>query len=208
MQTVEVVVANYNENVEWTSGIRHKVTIYDKSQTHLRSAICLPNVGREANTFLYHIVFYYDHLADIIIFLQGNPFDHISELNGSVTKLIHAINTVSCAPGTFRGAWQPLLPHGQEQNEPLYEAYYRRARKIPFENYPSTWGFPFAAGGQYIVSKESIRGRPLEFWKKVLDMSITNINGDESPDKMDAWSLEVIWPLLFDPFRHPVLNWP
>ena len=39
--------------------------------------IALPNRGREAGTWLHHIVSNYDRLADRTVFMQGDPFDHL-----------------------------------------------------------------------------------------------------------------------------------
>ncbi len=77
----EVVVARYNENVDWIlKEFPHdKVTIYNKGKQNLKThsnykIIKLPNLGREAHTYLYHIINNYDNLSDRILFLQGNPY--------------------------------------------------------------------------------------------------------------------------------------
>ena len=70
---VNIVVAKYNESIEWTKNITHKVTIYDKSINPVEGSIKLKNVGREGETFLYHIVNNYNNLDDVTVFLQGNP---------------------------------------------------------------------------------------------------------------------------------------
>lgn len=53
---VRFVIAKYNENVEWLKKLNHPVTVYDKSDNPLEGSIKLKNVGREGETFLYHIV--------------------------------------------------------------------------------------------------------------------------------------------------------
>jgi hypothetical protein len=92
---VNIVVAKYNENVEWTKKLNHKVTIYDKSDKPIEGSIKLKNVGREGETFLYHIVNNYNNLDDVTVFLQGNPFEHLQLLVGWRAKLTDdEINTV------------------------------------------------------------------------------------------------------------------
>lgn len=42
-------VAKYNENISWSHYLPVPVTVYDKSKD-------IPNIGREGETFLRHIV--------------------------------------------------------------------------------------------------------------------------------------------------------
>ena len=80
-QPVEIVVAHYKENINWVYPYtkNYRVHIYDKGSNNLRE-ICeswdvkitsLPNVGRESQTYLYHIVNNWDNLADWTVFFQG-----------------------------------------------------------------------------------------------------------------------------------------
>ncbi|CAE8707562.1 unnamed protein product [Polarella glacialis] len=91
---VEVVVAHYNEDLSWLSGVGSgeaekratpRFSIYTKSPEYsdpqLPSVMQefgtaadvrrLPNVGREAHTYLSHIVNKYDGLAQWTVFTQG-----------------------------------------------------------------------------------------------------------------------------------------
>jgi len=204
MPSVEFVVAKYTENVEWTEKIVHKVTIYNKSKVPNPKFITLPNLGHEANTFLHHIVTNYNTLADTVIFLQGNPFDHITIDNPSIEHVIHNMNNVKCDPGTFHPAWTTM----RADNGETYVEWVERAKKIPFPNNPLDIYFKYAYGAQYIVSKTLITLRPLKFWEKAYEMSKTSIYGDTSPDKIDPWSFELLWPLLYDSINYPISDWP
>ena len=76
----ELVVAHYTENLNWLRNLPASIqkTVYTKGpevqpeHNHLP----LPNIGREAHTYLHHLVSQYDSLADWTIFCQGKPFDH------------------------------------------------------------------------------------------------------------------------------------
>jgi hypothetical protein len=82
---VEVVVSHFNENLDWLSKLtsaeeKPRVSIYTKGQQPLHELESkmdvhqLPNVGREAHTYLNHIVKNFDNLADWTIFTQaGEP---------------------------------------------------------------------------------------------------------------------------------------
>ncbi|HEX8832632.1 MAG TPA: DUF3431 domain-containing protein, partial [Abditibacteriaceae bacterium] len=77
--SLELVVARYKEDLGWLRNIsqRIRVTVYDKHPDNPHpGAICLPNVGREAHTYLHHIITRYDTLAPLTVFCQGKPFDH------------------------------------------------------------------------------------------------------------------------------------
>jgi hypothetical protein len=106
---MRLVVARYNEDLSWLAAVPEffLITVYDKGprsggggkQQHPYRSRCnhnnvlripeavadrttvvpLPNVGREADTYLKHIISTYEDGeddADWTIFTQGDPFDH------------------------------------------------------------------------------------------------------------------------------------
>lgn len=73
----ELVVARFNEDISWTSCWEEKLTIYNKGgEIKNKACIQLEDFGREAHTYLYHIVTHWENLAETTIFTQANPFDH------------------------------------------------------------------------------------------------------------------------------------
>lgn len=84
--SVEIVVARYNEDITWLIPFldNYKIIIYNKGNplTNIDERfiqVHLPNIGREAHTYLYHICENYNHLADVTVFLQGKVDDHLKE---------------------------------------------------------------------------------------------------------------------------------
>ena len=80
---IDLVVARHNEDVRWIHQISAERFVIDKSASPYVSAgvttIQLPNVGREAESYLYALNEYKktpDTSPDWIIFSQGHPFDH------------------------------------------------------------------------------------------------------------------------------------
>ena len=81
-KTVEIVVARYNENLEWLKHhpfSEYNVIIYNKGTNNnfykpkkLKYIENLENVGKCDHTYLYHIIKNYDNLSDITIFLPGS----------------------------------------------------------------------------------------------------------------------------------------
>ena len=77
MNNYQIVVARYNENIDWLNSEKDHCIIYNKSKPlNIPNEIILPNVGRESHTYLYHIIENYDNLSDKTIFFQGNIRDH------------------------------------------------------------------------------------------------------------------------------------
>lgn len=75
-----LVVARYNESVNWVDSFA-SYTIYNKGRDdlaarHRLNSVRLPNVGREAHSYICHIIHNYDRLEDILIFSQGGYRAH------------------------------------------------------------------------------------------------------------------------------------
>ena len=85
-----IVVARYNENIEWCKQFSN-VKIYNKGEKleNGYNEFFLNNVGREGHTYYKHICDNYDNLEDYTIFLQGNPFDHSPNIISNVNKYIN-----------------------------------------------------------------------------------------------------------------------
>mmetsp|Transcript_16339 Transcript_16339/g.26509 ORF Transcript_16339/g.26509 Transcript_16339/m.26509 type:complete len:385 (-) Transcript_16339:26-1180(-) len=75
-EDVELVLADYDEDLHWSDAYQHIRTIYCKGPRHVKQAKsngCIPlrNVGREGHTFLHHIVENYDKLSKWTVFTQA-----------------------------------------------------------------------------------------------------------------------------------------
>jgi len=190
---VNIVVSKYNENIEWTKKINHKVTIYDKSENPVQGSIKLKNVGREGETFLYHIVNNYDNLDDVTVFLQGNPFEHLQLLVGwrahltpeEIDIVIDKINTEindSCDFTTFYQVLynDPSRVNGVNTSEACIKYY---GEKYDY--------YTVSPGAQYIVPKKYILSRPLEFWKKLHTAMYNN-------ETLNGYCQEQLWYLAYN----------
>lgn len=91
----ELIVARYNENIDWIKNIdntKYKIIVYNK----IDGENIIPNRGREAYAYFYHIIKNYDSLADMIAFVQAGWNDKrkisrgvniINDLNNIVEKI-------------------------------------------------------------------------------------------------------------------------
>ena len=71
----QLIIARYNEDLFWLNEWQSQfdIVVYNKGKDDLKQdykIINLPNIGREAHTYLYHIVNNYDTLAENNIFLH------------------------------------------------------------------------------------------------------------------------------------------
>jgi hypothetical protein len=195
---VNIVVAKYKEDVEWTKKIKHKVTIYDKSDSPIEGSIKLKNVGREGETFLYHIVNNYNNLDDVTVFLQGNPFEHLQvlvgwralltdeETNIVVNKMNAEIND-NCDFTTF---YQVLYNDVNGTNNINTQVPCMKYYGVNYNN------FTVSPGAQYIVPKSYILSRPLEFWKNLHSAMYNN-------EELNGYCQEQLWYLAY---KHKMNN--
>jgi hypothetical protein len=84
----EIVISCFREDLSWIESIPSDIDIiiYRKDEDHdpyenLKNKVVfkeffLPNIGRETDTYLHHIINNYNNLKKHTIFTQGNPFCH------------------------------------------------------------------------------------------------------------------------------------
>jgi hypothetical protein len=159
MENKKVIIARYNEPVDWVSEIKCDYLIYNKGseienkKIPRERIINVPNEGREAETFLRYIISNYNSLPDNIIFLQGNPFDHFPQtlevINSEIKDDITKMGGQTFCDGTGNDSY-PGLPVRQFQKA-----------IIPDLDLDI---FNFTAGAQMAVKKEFITNKPLDWW--------------------------------------------
>lgn len=102
-QTIELIIARYNEDLKWTLDApfnKFKYIVYNKGsnedfeKSQVKKIIKLDNVGKCDHTYLYHIVNYYDNLQDINVFLPGS-LNMANKVNMATQLLKHIIENKS-----------------------------------------------------------------------------------------------------------------
>lgn len=76
-----IIVARYNEDIEWARDLDGDIIIYNKGEDWPWEdipRIDTENYGREGETFVRAILEFYDNLSNYenVIFLQGSPHEH------------------------------------------------------------------------------------------------------------------------------------
>ena len=196
---LELVVARHRERVEWTRNVPRtvRVSIYDKGgdldERRFAVAARLENVGREAETYLRHILGRWDELADLTVFCQGHPFDHASDLHRVLADLAAGRTRVA----DFR--WLGFIidtddPRGRRlfvpwsKNEDGRELAVDRFHALLFGAPPPPL-LRFYPGGQFVVTSACVRARPRTFSARALELAAGFPDG--------AHCFERVWDRIF-----------
>lgn len=192
---MEIVVARYNEDISWLNSIDVKKTIYNKGNDEIENSIRLPNIGRETQTYFYHIVNNYDNLDEWTFFIQGNPFDHVRNMDWILDNLPHTLNhsakmIIDDEVYFFsNGHFKKIL-----QSNSLGQPYHFDILDIDglwnmiFDVEPPTV-YEFTAGCMFCVSKDKILKNSLSFYEKCLEITETR---EKSP-----WEFERMINYIF-----------
>lgn len=205
----EVVIARYDEDLSWVKPIAANAHVYNKGReddavlddldrTSFASWNMLPNIGREGDTYLHHIINRYERTPSdmITIFLQGKIDDHIrgdplSFVRACIMQASKAL--VSVPPyslqahygfrhKTYFGKNLDISPHG-----PFGEWFEKFVSKpFPAPGQP----MPFYQNGLFAVSWKRIRGRPVGYYQRIKDTI-------SSEDPETGHYLERSWAYIF-----------
>jgi len=185
---LEIIVARYKEDISWLNNIKNikYKSVYNKF--YLEN-ISLPNIGREAHTYLYHIYNNYDNLSEINLFSQGDPIFHCPDFISRVNNL----DLDKIRLPYFFGSTGIENCHGNNDSRhpnglPIY--YFL---DLLFDKKVSPNDrFTVPYGAIFLVSKEIILHRPKDFYGFLLKFT-TN---ETTP--IEAYIIERLWPFIFD----------
>ncbi len=211
--TTQFIIARYNESLTWalTELVNEDVIIYNKGPddlTYLPSnfkIIKLPNKGREAHTYFYHITNNYNDLSKRTVFLQGDPYEHpltlpIKRLKYEEPKDCKNI-IAKCT------TMQPTLLIKsldlQQQIENHYKNFtisyslveFVHSQIDPFYDVNTT--LYMVNGAQFAVIRENILKHPISFYQKL----ISCLN---DPNPLEGYYYERIWDLVFSSKTNPI----
>lgn len=208
-ESVQVVIARYRESLFWVPELGLPYVVYDKGPEPVSDARVLPNVGRETHTYLTHIVQEWEHLAGHTVFLQGDPFAHLSG-DGKTEVLVLKGMIMECVEKKvpFKGfAWFRLKcdglgrPHDlkKPENEGRWAGW---GKDIPvaevfsklFDASPPAQFIGRAATGIFCVSAERVKTRPKEFYAHALRL----VADDPQDEENTGHAFERLWQLIFN----------
>jgi hypothetical protein len=196
MRKYDIVVARYNEDVEWVnefSDSKFNLKIYNKGEDNISvDAIKLENLGRDPHTFITYIIDNYNDLPDYVVFLQGNPFDHQKNVI-DVIKNHNNEDYVFLSDHVIDESIVSWYEHLVELTAVMTYPNMRRYSLSETSNVILGSETPnkcrFAAGQQYIVDKKYILNRDIDFYKNVLEHF--------KLDFVLPWHIERLWFNIF-----------
>ncbi len=182
---IDLVVARFNEDVGWveqfkTHPLLRKTLVYEKQKQD--SELSLPNIGREAHTYVHHIVANYDDLADYTVFVQGTPVDSHNWLLGPLPELLDFQQDQDFVPLTKTFVsdldGSPNHPGLGLVRSPLMNYV---------QNLPTELRFPI--GAQFAVKRDAIHYHDKQFYESLLS--------EFDSAAMLPWQIERVWPYIF-----------
>jgi hypothetical protein len=188
----EIVIARYQEDISWSNVYQDICFIYNKGAKELEyqgeNVVRLDNVGREAHTYLYHIISRWDYLADKTVFTQGNILDHIAPNTDLhiffdkefdfIVKNGRYIRDYDPITGKLahNGKWLIDLETGKMQKaKQSFTEWCINLLKLDFKGDPIFYG----PGAIFSVSKELIYKKPIAFYKHLLSFLEDHSNPEE-----------------------------
>ena len=176
---LQLVIARFRENVHWRYHFHGVPTIvYDNGDARAENA--LPNIGREAHTYLHHIITHYDDLAPTTVFLQGDPHPHVPDLSEKIWKL-------PADPG-----FQDLCDHilvEDGRGEPIQPGLRLKEMYEALFGEPAPEYFVCHEAACFAVSRENVLRRPRAFNERALDLVVNRPLG--------PWEIERLWQCIF-----------
>jgi hypothetical protein len=194
--TLDIVVARYNEDISWLEPLYEHCLVYDKGSAFedyttrkIKRVSSIPNIGREADTYLRYIIENYDSLPNYVFFTQGKVVDHVPNIN-DIYLLLRALidGKESIDYHSFT-----ILPNKLREMtimnfiDPIHKLPLRQCWAQLFKK--STLEFKTNYNAIFVVSKERILFRSIEFYKRAWKISLM----DEG-----AYILERFWNVIFD----------
>lgn len=167
------------ESLNWLRRVPPSIarTIYDKNpDSPAPASISLPNVGREAHSYLHHIVSRYESLAPVSLFCQGHPFDHAFDFHASLRDFAARPDQI----GDFRWLGH-LIDTDDARGHTLFKTWSKNddGRELDLNGFHRALfdcdgpaRYTFRGGAQFVAMREIVRARPLSFWQRALKISV------------------------------------
>lgn len=201
----EVVVAHYNENLNWIRYINlpyENIHVYSKgTETDMQcNQHFLENVGREAHTYLSYIVERYDSLPDYVIFTQGKIDDHYINIDSLIKSEEYISNNYSHqyfnnGLENFRlSYYKGIIDSSELPGDKWFEKYINNTIDVSNNKINIYWAAIFS------VSKNAILSRPIDYYKMLLKL----VSKSNAPE--EAHYLERSWYYIFNPNTNTIVN--
>jgi len=179
------IVSRYKEDVDWLSDYTNNYVIYNKGiPINHPNYYNTENIGGNQRDICHYIYNNYNHLPELMVFVQAYPWDHCFKLifdelikNNKFTALEYYGETPANAwerRDDFFGfeelnnSWY-IEAHNNSNNQSCKYSSFDEFMNFYFENYKHLDYIRFAPGSQYIVEKKQALQYPRSFWYKLMN---------------------------------------
>ena len=183
----KIVISRYNEDISWINNYSYDYIVYNKGEKieEVHNVLNVENIGNNQRDIFQFIVENYDNLPNIIVFVQGNPYDHCKKEKFDKLILSEQFTSLESYEDIIQSNAQTLDKYGgfMEINNSWYINHYNNTlgqtcawtsfnhfMDSCFVNYVSNHWNRFAPGSQYIITKEIAHHYPKNFWKFLMNV--------------------------------------
>ena len=197
----KIIVARYNENIEWLNSEMSNCIIYNKgNKLNIYNEILLENLGRESETYLHYIITNYYNLPDVVVFTQARISDHkeSDDINYLINIKNQALNYSKSTNFFMHNDVGNCIDWDKEwnlrQDGFFLKGNYKNNNPITFLewfksniniNYPNP--ICIYTNAIFAVKKENIINKPLEYYKKLTLEVNHHINSTEGHFFERSW---------------------
>lgn len=152
----KIIVARYNEDVDWLLTQIDDCIIYNKGELlGIKNEVFLHNVGRESDTYLNYIIVNYNKLPDVVVFTQANVGDELKYMR----KILGKTNKINILLKLKNMA----LKYGKSLHSITYHTTNNeRSKNWTTKNY---WGKEWNKNGDTFHLHDNHRDKPVVFEK-------------------------------------------
>lgn len=209
MEEKHLILARYTEKVEWVNDLKMDVFIYNKGEKLQNIQACIldmPNIGREPYAYLIHILSNYESLANINIFSQADPFDHISGVKEilSQNSIENMYNEFCNRNSGIEGVrYDSFAGFGEKINVTNFHLQSAMVEDF-FNKFCNSSLKPYARGAIFAVSKRKILQHSKDYYLSLLNWMVGKYTSINEADKWNDKKLDWWWP----PGKPNSIWWP
>jgi hypothetical protein len=226
-KTIHTIISRYKEDISWLNKAPLQGVIINKGndvKTQNASFVIeqCKNFGANQYDLCNYIYQNYEQLPELIMFIQGNPFDHCSEhiFYNKVSARQPCFMDDAAVTAAPNSGWRKSLEidggfseknnnwYIVEVNKLVFEKFnfitcqissYDEFMNAIFQNYSRLEWLRFAPGSQYIVSSCQCRRYTRNFWKTLRDFipKVDGMNGGVEAHIIER-ALGIIFLGIFD----------
>ena len=221
MNNIEIIVARFNEDLNWTQEAPFNLfqyTVYNKgnnenfNKTNVKKIVNLHNVGRCDHTYLYHVIENHGNLANITVFLPGSL--NIDYKKYKAQCILDNIIKSKFSKAFFMGQYHKSVKESlkdffldnwqsTDKNNLLLnnESVLHKSEIRPYGNWYTHFFGNIQANwltycGVFSIDKRDIIQNPVEHYKKILE----TVNTHSNPEA--GHYIERSWGAIFYPLNY------